>query len=467
MSPRRTLGVGAAVVLAIGASVAGQQMASAATTYQATVTVNLAATPKATIGDGYLGLSFESDPRNGLGGVNSGKFDAKGNLPQLLKTIGTGTVRIGGNSVDRTYAKATPAALAGMARLADATGWKYVYSTNLAHYNAANTTADAAAVSSTLGSRLKSMVCGNEPDLFVANAYRPSSYNVSAYVTDVNKCLAVVRAQAPGVPVSGPDTAGSGWNAGYASAEKGKVPFLNTHHYTLSNCNGPNGTATNLVSKAKRTSDASGVASGATTAKNNSMQLVMSEVNSAACGGIPNVSNTYASALWSAGYILDGVENGARGMYFHGALDNVCNTYTPLCEVGPNQYSAQPIYYGLLMTRLTGYGSVLPTTISTTNTTSNLVAHTIKGTDGKNRVLLINFGWDTAQTALNAGRSGTGSLLRLTAPTLVSTTGIQLQGRTVNADGTFTPNAATAVTCTGGSCAVTLPPYSATVVTLP
>jgi hypothetical protein len=115
------------------------------------------------------------------------------------------------------------------------------------------------------------------------------------------------------------------------------VPFLNTHHYTLSNCNGPNGTATNLVAKAKRTSDASGVASGATTAKNNSMQLVMSEVNSAACGGIPNVSNTYASALWSAGYILDGVENGARGMYFHGALDNACNTYTPLCEVGPNQ----------------------------------------------------------------------------------------------------------------------------------
>ena len=43
------------------------------------------------------------------------------------------------------------------------------------------------------------------------NGYRPAGYSSSAYVTEVNGCLNVLRAQAPGVTLSGPDTAGPGW----------------------------------------------------------------------------------------------------------------------------------------------------------------------------------------------------------------------------------------------------------------
>lgn len=437
--------------------------AAQAATVQATVTVNLGGTPRGTIAPGYLGLSFESNPYAD-GGVNSGKFDAKGNLPQLLRTLGTGTARLGGNSVDRTYTKATPAALQGLVRLADATGWRYVYSTNLAHYDAAATTADAAAVRTALGPRLKSLVCGNEPDLYRSNNYRPSSYSVSAYVTEANRCLSVLRAQAPGVPVSGPDTATPGWLPGYASAQRGKVPLLNHHHYPLSNCNGPSGTATNLVNKGKRASEAGLIASAASTARANDMQLVMSEVNSAACGGITGVSNTFAAALWSLDYVFAGVENGAHGMYFHGALDKACSGYTPLCETSAGQYKAQPIYYGLLFAALAGTGAVLPTT---TTTSANLAAHTVRAPDGRVRVVLANMGWDTVQTSLKTGRSGTGTVLRMTAPTLNATTGIQIQGRTVTADGTFTPNAPTPLTCTAGACPITLQPYSAALITLP
>jgi len=349
---RSRIGVAAAMVLAVGAAVTVQQAASAATV-PATVTVNLTGTPRGTLAAGYLGLSFEANPVAN-GGVNSGKFDAKGDLPQLFRNLGTGTVRFGGNSVDRTYAKATPAALQGLVRLADATGWRYVYSTNFGHYNAANTTADAAAVRAALGGRLKSLVCGNEPDLYVNNAYRPAGYSSSAYVTEVDNCLNVLRAQAPAIPLSGPDTAGPGWLANYASREHGRVTLLNDHHYPLSNCNGPNGTATGLIAAAKRSSEAGLVASAATTARNNGMQLVMSEVNSAACGGIGGVSNTFASALWALDYVFTGVENGAAGMYFHGALDGGCSGYTVLCETAANQYRPQPLYYGLLFAAQAG-----------------------------------------------------------------------------------------------------------------
>ena len=457
--------IAAATGLAVALAATGVPQAAHAATVQATVTVNLTGTPRGTIGAGYLGLSYESMPRTNDGGVNSGKFDARGNLPQLLRTLGTGTLRLGGNSVDRTYARATPAALQGLVRLGDATGWKYVYSTNLAHYNAANTTADAAAVRTALGSRLKSLVCGNEPDLYRANSYRPSSYNVSAYVTEANRCLDVMKAQAPGVPVSGPDTATPGWLSGYVNAQRGKVTLLNHHHYPLSNCNGPSGNATALIAKSKRSSEAGLIASAASTARGGNMQLVMSEVNSAACGGIAGVSNTFASALWAVDYAFAGVSNGAHGMYFHGALDRACTGYTALCETAADQYRAQPLYYGLLLAKLTGTGAVLPTTISTSG---NLAAHTVRAADGTVRVVLANMSADTIQTSLKAGsRAGAGSLLRMTAPSLTATSGVQIQGRQVAADGSFSPNAATPVTCTAGTCPVSLPPYSAALVTLP
>jgi hypothetical protein len=456
--------IGGLVIAADLHTVAGAAVTPAATA-SATVTVNLTGTARGTLAAGYAGLSYESNPSNGQGGVNSGKFDAVGNLPQLLRTLGPGVIRFGGNSVDRTYASATSAALAGLVRLANATGYTYVYSTNLAHYNAANTGGDAAAVNAALGTRLKSFACGNEPDLYVNNAYRPSGYGSSQYVTDANACINNVRSRVPSMRISGPDTAGPGWLSNYASAERGRTNLLATHHYPLSNCGGVNGTATGLIAASKRSSEAGLIASAAATASRNGMPLIMSEVNSAACSGIVGVSNTFVSALWAVDYELAGVENGATGMYFHGALDSSCTTYTPLCQVGTNTYAAQPLYYGLLFTHLLGNGPVLPTTVSSN---SNVAAHTVRGADGRVRTLVENLSNVTLTSSVRAGNtSGSGSLLALTASSLTATSGVHIQGSAVATNGTFTPGTATAVTCAGGSCGMTLQPYSAVILTLP
>jgi hypothetical protein len=455
---------GTVVAIAISGLLVAADPAAAATA-SATVTVSLTGTPQGTLAAGYAGLSFESNPSNGQGGVNSGKFDALGNLPQLLRNLGPGVIRFGGNSVDRTYSTATPAALSGLVRLADATGYTYVYSTNLAHYNAANTGADAAAVNAALGTRLKSFACGNEPDLYVNNAYRPAGYGSSQYVSDANACINNVRGRVPGLRISGPDTAGPGWLNSYASAERGRTNILATHHYPLSNCGGVNGTATGLIAASKRSSEAGLVASAAATASSNGMPLIMSEVNSAACSGIVGVSNTFVSALWAVDYELAGVQNGATGMYFHGALDTSCTTYTVLCQVGTNTYGAQPLYYGLLFTHLLGNGPVLRTTVSSS---SNVAAHTVRGADGRVRIVVENLANVTLTTSVHAGStSGSGSLLALTAPSLTATSGVRIQGSAVAANGTFTPGAATAVTCSAGTCPVTLQPYSAVILTMP
>jgi len=92
----------------------------------------------------------------------------------------------------------------------------------------------------------------------------------------------------------------------------------------------------------------------------------------------------------------------------------------------------------------------------------------VRSSDGTVRVVVANLSGDTLQTSVKAGtRNGTGSLIRLTASSLTATSGVQMQGRAVAADGTLPPAGATALTCTSGTCPVTLQPYSAVLMTLP
>src|SRR5271165_543099 len=126
------------------------------------VTVNAARRPIGAITDHYVGLSFES------GTLNSGDFDSTGNLPQLMKNLGTSIMRFGGLTVDGpTYQGISPQALAGLVRLANATGWTVLYSENLGNYNGPAVSNDAQAVATALGPRLAAIACGNEPDGFV------------------------------------------------------------------------------------------------------------------------------------------------------------------------------------------------------------------------------------------------------------------------------------------------------------
>jgi hypothetical protein len=81
--------------------------------------------------------------------------------------------------------------------------------------------------------------------------------------------------------------------------------------------------------------------------------------------------------------------------------------------------------------------------------------------------MVENLGPAPATAALRVGgnpRSAT--VLHLTARSPLATGGITIQGAQVAADGSFRPGAPDSVGCTGGSCAVTIAPYSAVIVTV-
>jgi hypothetical protein len=131
-----------------GAASAPGTAAAPAGASPASISVALSGKVAGNLASQYMGLSFESST------LNSGyRYDNVGNLPQLLKNLGTGVIRFGGSSADTDFSGVTQKEASAVARLAKATGWKVLYTEGLQHFNAARVKADARLVGKTLGAR--------------------------------------------------------------------------------------------------------------------------------------------------------------------------------------------------------------------------------------------------------------------------------------------------------------------------
>ena len=434
-------------------------------TFAATVTVDPSAIALGSTDNQYIGLSFES------GTLNGGQFDNVGDLPQLMRNLGRAVIRFGGNSVDTSFTRITPSALAGLVRLVKATGWSVLYSENLGRFNAKTVTKDVRRVSAALGGRLAAVGCGNEPDLFPNVGLRLPSYPESAYLAQAARCLAAVRAGDPSAPIEGPDTSGIGWLTGYADAEVGQLRWIGQHYYPMGCGLGgrtPAAFAQALLSPGQAAKEARFFSGAAKSALAGAAPLRISETNSACHGGAVGASDSYASALWVIDYLLTGVEHGVTGFNFHGGLSNICDGYTPLCRVGYNEYAAQPIYYGMLFTHLLGSGKLEPVTVTTPGSGDNVTAFALQPLRGSGlRVMAENLTGTVARVTLRTGgTASSATVLRLTGPSLLATSGVRIQGASVAYNGSFSPGAPDTIGCSSGSCQVTLAPYSAALVTV-
>jgi hypothetical protein len=453
---------------------AGTAPASAAAppriaTYGATVTVDTSGKVLGSTSDHFVGLSFES------GRLNTGWFDNVGDLAAVLRNLGTPVMRFGGNSVDTAYKGISPSALAGLTRLASASGWTVLYSEPLAHFDAAAVTRDARAVSTALGGRLAGFACGNEPDLYHSNGLRPPSYSEGTYLTQAAQCFRAVRAGAPDAMLEGPDFSSAlGWLPRYAAAERGTIGWLGEHEYPLG-CqlegDPPAQLAAELLSPSLAARENAFFGTVTAAARSAGAAAHITETSSTCDGGADGMSNTYATALWVVQYLLNGAEHGISGMNFHGGLTGGCQYFTPLCKTGENEYAPQPIYYGMLFAHMLGTGQLLPVTTAAGSPALNLAAFALRSSAGGLRVLVENLSPYRAATGVRAGGTpatapGSATALTMNAPSLLATSGIRIQGAEVAADGTFKAGPPASVACPHGTCRLTLEPYSAVLLTL-
>lgn len=417
----------------------------------------------------FLGLSFEASV------LDSNLFDpARSNLPSLMRDLGIGRLRFGGNSVDRvalwtgdpgalraSWARSlvTASDLARLGALAAATGWKVDLGLTLGHPDPQAAADETAAAVHLIGGGLGTVQIGNEPDLL--GSVRPG-YRAAGYRVDAAAYRAAIAAVAPSARISGPDTALVASLRTYGAAA-GAPAFLTQHFYPLTRCGGGRPTIGELLSGSTLQAETNVAAGAVAIGRAMGLAVRLDETNSASCGGQDGVSNTLASALWIVEYLVTAAQHHVHGVGIQGGLA-ACRGYTPLCVPGAEGAAAgtapgidavadtslgaaaaaggrlgvQPDFYGLLLVHQLEGGRWLPSRSSRPTTAWEAA---VKMPDGAVRVVVVNPSPDAAAdvTVRASGYRGPANVQWLTGPSLAATSAVRLGGAAVEADGTWRP----------------------------
>ena len=165
----------------------------------------------------------------------------------------------------------------------------------------------------------------------------------------------------------------------------------------------------------------------------------VTEINSAACGGAPGLSDRFAAALWSIDAMFGLAAAGIEGAYFH----NSSPLYRAfLSRPTPDGWagSAQPLFYGMLLfAEATPHGArLLPTTyypaatIGTAARANMKAWGTVDRHDGVVRVVVMNKGSLRRSVPVEVEipfAAGDGRVKRLTAPAIDATDGVRWGGQ--------------------------------------
>jgi hypothetical protein len=405
-----------------------------------TATVSIAGTQAGTIPARFVGLSYEKSK------LSQPLFSAtNADLIGLCQTLGPALLRIGGNSVDettwtangagQTAGQTAPSDVDALAAFLASTNWPVLYGVNLAQSTPSVAAAEVAYAAQALGSNLFGIEIGNEPDLY-AGKYFPSSWDFSDYLALWQSFASAILAETPGVALTGPVVASNtSWFSSFAQAEGKNVILLSAHYYR-GNGQSPSSTIQELISYPD-TALESYLAKLEVAAAAAGVPFRLAETNSFYNGGAPNISDSYASALWVIDHLFTIALGGGVGANFHGGGDST--GYTPIADNNGVILEARPEYYGILLVALAGRGSILTTSI--TADSLNASAYTVQNSPTQLGVIIVNK--DTTQnlqfTATWPGTVQSASMRVLTGPSLSATSGVTIQGAGINIDGSFSP----------------------------
>jgi Glycosyl hydrolase family 79, N-terminal domain len=432
----------------------------------------------------FLGLGFETtvmaDPL----------LSSAPGLEQLLRNLGPGTLRFGGNSVQHTVWRPTGLAKLPLFQLTpadvDATlgfarrvGWRVTVAMALSPADPSGALAEAAYLAQSGGDALLAVEIGNEPNLFPLNGIRSPGYSVDSFTTEFDASAGAIHAQLPHVPLAAPSTwctGGGAWFAEFLDKTRTPLAFA-THHFYPMGVPAPansdeRATVENMLSPELMARTRACVDSAVTAAATHGVALRVDETNSAFGFGQPGVSDVFASALWGIDHLYTLAELGVAGVNvqtgtnINGGL--TCKgIYLPVCDQD-GVWVARPLYYAMLLFHEAAVGRSVPVQV-TAGGGSNFVAHATVSDDGIVRVALINKEASTAADVtleVRPAPAAAATALRLLGPSLVTSRGATLGGAAVAPNGTWAPVNMDTIAGQAGNYAVTVPAASAALLTV-
>lgn len=420
------------------------------------------------IPSGFMGTSYEVGqlPKNNL------LLSSNTVFIQLLKNLGNGVIRVGGNSSENVFwtGKArtvntgidslTTTDIDAFSGFAKSLGWPVLFGLNLGNSTPSVAVNESQYLSSSLGSQLLALQIGNEPDLFSRNGIRTSSYSSNNFITEWESYYTPIHNALPQVKFAGPDVSyNTNWVGTFIGAESSRIAFADGHYYATGPGSDSTITYNTLLASTPFTENtylqklktASGI-----------LPYRISECNSIYSGGRKGVSDIFASALWGLNFMWQVATNGCQGINFHGSTGGA---YTPI-QITNGVTSPRPLYYALLAFKYgtLNNGHILTSTITTNK--NNRQCYAYSTTDGTSTyTTLINK--DSVNVAFTVQLTKAASSMKLSRLTASSVTGtdVSFSGSTTNADGSFTYNPQEQHAVSGKSVVITLPAYSAAVVT--
>jgi hypothetical protein len=277
----------------------------------------------------FLGLSIEWDSvRAYAGSPGSRSAGLRALLGPLVAPTGGLALRIGGDTADQAWwnprgrppppnvlQDVTPATLDDVAWLARGLRGPVTLDLNLPLGDPYNALALARAARRRLppGS-LETLEIGNEPDLYTRGRVfhvpghvhvrlrKRVSYDAGAYRRDVTPYLDVLSRRpraAARLEVAG--FAGPGWWPSLPAlvrSASARVGALSAHLYALPRCGGPAPPVSWLLTSAASRRRAATLAPLLAIGRRSGLPVRVTELNSAACGGRPGLSDSPAAALW-------------------------------------------------------------------------------------------------------------------------------------------------------------------------
>ncbi|WP_156890349.1 hypothetical protein [Gordonia shandongensis] len=475
----------ATTCLSLGLPVGMVVVAAPATAAPSTVTVTVdASSPGYAIPPDFLGLSFEAAQMH-----RTWADPDRGNVTSLIRGLGDGNLRFSANQVDNTAwvpdprrptpswatngQRVEPADLSRVGRLAEATGWSVDLGVNLGHFDPKAAANQVASAVKRIGSHLRSVQIGNEPNAFVLNVADGSRklYTPQTYVADVAKYRSAIRAAAPGVRIEGPDAAAGSigvppadgptwstivepWLGEYIRAFGAQSRHLNQHYYPYVNVTrvgAPAGvadaagalpTVDRLLTEETAGKQQTFMRDFAAMAHRAGLEPRLTEANSVAKEGREGVTNSFGAALWTVDFLMSAARAGITGVDLHNQVDD-CESYPLFCfpdaaarasdmaRVNPNYYAA------LMVSEMVG-GTVLPTEISSK---AHVAAHAVRTPSGAIKVIVDNMDRTfrgTVVVKIVGANTSSGSVQKLTGPSIYALSGTRFSGSTVTRAGTFT-----------------------------
>lgn len=357
------------------------------------IQVNVPAAPSSqnVVYPNFLGISFELSFVNDYFGNDTSTIPATViNYLSALR-LRTGAVplriRIGGNSMDSSVYVSTQTSpmvqhIQGALNANDQSvnygpvlwdvlnkiagevgGANYLIGLSLLDPNNPNVPVEAAAVQETLGNNLDGFLLGNEPDLYTSHGDRPNiqNYTTDNYIDDFRTAASHLTNTSAGDilarPLLGGPTICCAWNldalltGGYSTAFDDVLKYISLQHYPQNNCFGSYQYEIpyyvqhpNVVNLSAWEQPGIDIVNANTSSRR--PQLIMTEFNSASCGGIPGISNTFAvGSLWTVDYALQLASVGYSAAYIHTREQGISyNLFDP----SPGSWTTNPPYYALL-----------------------------------------------------------------------------------------------------------------------